>query len=219
MLLEPILEREFYAHSYGFRPGRSAHQALAALWERCSHWRIEWIVDADLRNYFDTIDKQHLRNMLRQRVRDRVIDRLVGKWLNAGVLEDGGWWCPERGTPQGGVLSPLLSNLYLHEVLDEWLVREVPAHLRGSWFITRFADDCVLGFERREDAERVLRVLPKRFARYGLSLHPEKTRLVPFGRPVSRDGRMRHGQSPGLRLSGVYALLGPLPQGSLGSHA
>ena len=197
MLLEPILEGEFHPHSYGFRPGRSAHQALAALWEQCSRLRTEWIVDADLRKYFDTIDKQHLRTMLRKRVRDGVIDRLVGKWLNAGVLEDGVWWCPEHGTPQGGVLSPLLSNLYLHDVLDEWLVREVPAHLKGGWFITRFADDYVLGFERREDAERVLRVLPKRFGRYGLSLHPEKTRLVPFGRPVTRDGRMRDGQSPG----------------------
>jgi group II intron reverse transcriptase/maturase len=197
MLLEPILEREFHPHSYGFRPGRSAHQALAALWEQCSRLRIEWIVDADLRKYFDTIDKQHLRDMLRKRVRDGVIDRLVGKWLNAGVLEEGVWWCPERGTPQGGVLSPLLSNLYLHDVLDEWLVREVPAHLKGGWFITRFADDYVLGFERREDAERVLQVLPKRFARYGLSLHPEKTRLVAFGRPVTRDGRMGNGQSPG----------------------
>jgi group II intron reverse transcriptase/maturase len=188
MLLEPILEGEFHGHSFGFRPGRSAHQALAAIWESCTQLGIRWIVDADIRKYFDTIDHGKLREMLRRRVQDGVILRLLGKWLKAGVLEEGVWWRPEAGSPQGGVISPLLSNLYLHEVLDEWLVRIVPAHLKGRWFIVRFADDYVLGFQRRDDAERVLAVLPKRFARYGLTLHPEKTRLVAFGRPSGRDG-------------------------------
>jgi hypothetical protein len=135
--------------------------------------------------------------MLRKRVRDGVIDRLVGKWLKAGVMEEGQWMCPERGTPQGGVLSPLLSNLYLHEVLDEWMVNTVSAHLRGRWFIVRFADDYVLGLERKDDAERLMKALPKRFERFGLSLHPEKTRLIPFGRPAGVGGSETERPAPG----------------------
>lgn len=183
MLLEPILEGEFHHHSFGFRPGRSAHEALATIWEASTRLGIRWIVDADIRKYFDTIDHGMLMEMLRRRVRDGVVLRLIGKWLKAGVLEDGVRLFPESGSPQGGVISPLLSNLYLHEVLDEWMVNVVPNHLKGRWFIVRFADDYVLGFQRHDDAEKVLAVLPKRFSRFGLTLHPDKTRLVAFGRP------------------------------------
>jgi group II intron reverse transcriptase/maturase len=197
MLLEPIFELEFHPHSYGFRPGKSAHQALHTLWDDCMTRGIQWIVDADLRKYFDTIDRSLLQDMLRKRVRDGVINRLVGKWLKAGVMEEGQWMCPERGTPQGGVLSPLLSNLYLHEVLDEWMVNTVSAHLRGRWFIVRFADDYVLGLERRDDAERLMKALPKRFDRFGLSLHPDKTRLIPFGRPAEQGDRGADNPAPG----------------------
>jgi len=192
MLLEPILEGAFHDHSFGFRPGRSAHQALNTLWESSTRLGIRWIIDADIRQYFDTIDHGKLREMLRQRVRDAVVLRLIGKWLKAGVLEDGAWRRTESGTPQGGVISPLLANLYLHEVLDQWLVHQASPHLRGRWFIVRFADDYVIGLQQRRDAERVLAVLPKRFARYGLTLHSEKTRLVPFGRPPGR-GHTRPG--------------------------
>jgi hypothetical protein len=126
--------------------------------------------------------KKHVRSFLRQRVRDGVIERLVGKWLQAGVLEDGQISYPEEGTPQGGVISPLLSNIYLHEVLDEWFESQIKPRLRGRAFLIRFADDFVMGFEMESDARRVLEVLPKRFARFGLEIHPDKTRLVDFRR-------------------------------------
>ncbi|MFH1437365.1 MAG: group II intron reverse transcriptase/maturase [Pseudomonadota bacterium] len=183
MLLEPIYEQEFHDFSFGFRPKRSAHQALDYLWHRVMANRITWILDVDIRKFFDTLDKAKLREMFRRRVCDGVITRLIGKWLKAGVLEAGGIWYPEHGTPQGGVISPLLSNIYLHEVLDRWFAEMVKQRLKGRSFMARFADDCAMGFEYREDADRVLKVLPQRLGKYGLSLHPEKTRIVPFARP------------------------------------
>jgi len=144
---------------------------------------IKWILDVDISKFFDTLDHAHLRSFLQHRVRDGVITRLIGKWLKAGVLEQGALSYPEAGTPQGGSASPLLSNLYLHYVLDLWFAQEVIPRLRGRAFMTRFADDMVMGFALQEDAERVLRVLPKRLGKYGLTIHPEKTRLVAFGRP------------------------------------
>lgn len=188
MLLEPIYEQDFLDCSYGFRPGRSAHDALDALWHQSMELGVQWIVDVDIAKFFDTLDRPHLRELLRHRVRDGVITRLIGKWLNAGVLEQGAVHYPEEGTPQGGSLSPLLSNLYLHYVLDLWFAAEVKPRMKGRTFMIRFADDVLLGFECKADAERVLRVLPKRFGKYGLTLHPEKTRLVPFGRPTGRGG-------------------------------
>jgi group II intron reverse transcriptase/maturase len=149
-----------------------------------------WVIDLDIRSFFDDVDWGHLRQFLDQRVRDGVVRRAVGKWLNAGVMEDGVQWYPERGTPQGGVVSPLLSNLYLHEVLDVWFEQEVKPRLRGRAFEIRYADDAALVFEREEDAKRVMAVLAKRFAKYGLTLHPDKTRLVDFRSP-SRTGRGR----------------------------
>jgi RNA-directed DNA polymerase len=182
MLLEPIYELDFYDFSYGFRPGRSAHQALDALMEGVRELGGGWILDVDVSKFFDTLDHEQLRDLLRKRVGDGVVVRMVGKWLNAGVLEGGVIHHTERGTPQGGVISPLLANIYLHEVLDLWWVQEVLPRLRGRAFLIRYADDFVVVFADRDDAHRVQRVLPKRFARFGLTLHPTKTRLVPFRR-------------------------------------
>jgi len=142
-----------------------------------------WIVDVDIRKFFDTIDHGHLRDFLKRRVRDGVLLRLIGKWLNAGVLEDGCITHPDQGSPQGGVVSPMLSNIFLHSVLDEWFERDVQPRLKGRSFLIRYADDFVMGFSCEEDARRVMDVLPKRFEKYGLTIHPEKTRLVPFERP------------------------------------
>jgi group II intron reverse transcriptase/maturase len=183
MVLEAICEQDFLDCSYGFRPGRSAHQALDTLWRSTMAMRGGWILDVDIRKFFDTIDHGHLREFLKRRVRDGVLLRLIGKWLNAGVLEDGCVTHPESGSPQGGVISPILSNLFLHYVLDAWYEREVRPRLKGESFLIRYADDFVIGFSHEEDARRVLAVLPKRFAKYGLTIHPEKTRLVPFERP------------------------------------
>jgi group II intron reverse transcriptase/maturase len=183
MLLEPIYEQNFMDCSYGFRPGRSAHQALGALREGLMQFGGGWILDVDIRKFFDTLQHGCLRELLRQRIRDGVVLRLIGKWLNAGVWEDGTLTHPGEGTPQGGVISPLLSNVYLHYVLDVWFEQEVKPRLAGRAFLIRFADDFVIVFQHEADARRVLEVLPKRFAKFGLTLHPEKTRLVGFVRP------------------------------------
>lgn len=183
MLLEPIYEQDFLPYSYGFRPERSAHQALEYLWKMATNNGVRWILDVDIRKFFDTLDHECLRKILRRRVRDGVVLRLIGKWLQAGVLEEEQVSYPEAGTPQGGVVSPLLSNIYLHEVLDLWFERMVKPCLKGRAFLVRYADDFVMGFERKDDADKVHRVLFKRFEKFGLSLHPEKTRLVPFGPP------------------------------------
>jgi len=186
MALEPIYEQDFLDCSYGFRPRRSAHQALQVLWQHVMDLGGCWLVEVDIRKFFDTLDHAQLRALLQQRVRDGVLLRLIGKWLNAGVLEDGELTYPEAGTPQGGVISPLLANVYLHGVLDVWFEQVVKPGLKGRAFLVRYADDFVIGFACEADARRVLAVLPKRFGKYGLTIHPEKTRLVPFGRPPSR---------------------------------
>jgi len=163
-----------------------------------------WILDVDIRQFFDTLDHAHLRDLLAQRVQDGVLLRLIGKWLNAGVLEDGAISYPEEGTPQGGVVSPLLANVYLHYVLDVWFERDVKPCLRGRAFLIRYADDFIMGLACEEDARRVLEVLPKRFGKYGLTIHPDKTRLVPFEGP----GRPRRESSePGDR-PGTFDFLG-----------
>jgi RNA-directed DNA polymerase len=186
LALEPIYEQDFLPCSYGFRPGRSAHQALQALWQQVMDLGGCWLVEVDIRKFFDTLDHAHLRTLLRQRVRDGVLLRLIDKWLKAGVLEGGELTYPEAGTPQGGVISPLLANVYLHYVLDEWFEEVVKPCLKGRAFLVRYADDFVMGFACEEDARRVLDVLPKRFGKYGLTIHPDKTRLLPFVRPASR---------------------------------
>src|SRR5712691_3591326 len=186
MALEPIYEQDFLNCSYGFRPRRSAHQALAALWQQTMDLGGCWLVEVDIRKFFDTLDHACLRALLRQRVRDGVLRRLIDKWLTAGLLEDGNLSYPEAGTPQGGVISPLLANIFLHEVLDAWFERDIKPRLKGWAVLIRYADDGVLGFSHEEDASRVLAVLPKRFGKYGLTLHPTKTRMIDFRPPRGR---------------------------------
>jgi group II intron reverse transcriptase/maturase len=183
MVLEAVYEQDFYNCSYGFRPGRSAHDALRALREPLMEMNGGWVLEADIEKFFDSVDRAQLQELLRRRVRDGVLHRLIGKWLNAGVMEEGRVYRPEAGTPQGGVISPLLANIYLHEVLDGWFAREVKPRLRGRAHLVRYADDFVIAFEQEDVARRVMDVLPKRFGKYGLRLHPEKTRLVRFNRP------------------------------------
>lgn len=188
MLLEPVYEQDFRDCSHGFRPNRSAHTALAALWQQGMGLGGCWLIDADIRKFFDTLAKPTLRVILNQRIGDGVLRRLVSKWLHAGVMEEGAITYPETGTPQGGVISPLLSNIYLHEVLDEWFERDLKPRLSGRAFLIRYADDFVMGFERQADARRVMEVLAKRFEKYGLSIHPEKTRLIGFFPPERQEG-------------------------------
>jgi RNA-directed DNA polymerase len=183
MVLEPLYEQEFLDCSFGFRPKRSAHDALQVLWEHLMELGGGWIIDLDIRKFFDTMSHAHLRGILKRRVRDGVLLRLIGKWLKAGVWEKGSVSYPEQGTPQGGVISPMLSNIYLHEVLDQWFVEVVRPRLRGEAYLVRYADDAVLVFSDERDAQRVMGVLPKRFGKYGLTVHPEKTRLIRFGKP------------------------------------
>lgn len=212
MLLEPVYEQDFHDCSYGFRPGRSAHQALAALREPLMAMGGGWVVEVDIERFFDTLDHRHLRDFLSRRVRDGVVVRLIGKWLNAGVLEDGAVTRPSEGTPQGGVISPLLANVYLHYVMDEWFEREVKPRLSGRSVLVRYADDLVMGFAVEADARRVFEVLPKRFARYGLRLHPRKTRLVEFRHPQRSDRSGPAGGggsgSPDPRRAGTFDFLG-----------
>lgn len=181
MLLEPVYEQDFYDCSYGFRPRRNAHQALQKLWECLMQVGGGWVLEVDLRKYFDTLVHAVLREILSQRVRDGVVRRLIGKWLKAGVWEEGQRHEVESGSPQGGVISPLLSNIYLHEALDKWFETVVKARLKGRAHLIRFADDFVMVFELEEDARRVHQVLPQRLARYGLTLHADKTRLMNYG--------------------------------------
>lgn len=198
MLVEPVFEREFHDFSYGFRPGRSPHQALRALRRHVGEEGLHWVIDLDLRKYFDTIPHLRLRELFSRRIRDGVLNRLVLGWLKAGVLHEGKVTISEEGTPQGGIVSPLLSNLYLHEALDHWFVQEVQPRLKGAAQMVRFADDAVLCFAKKEDAEEVLKQLVERMTEFGLNLHPEKTKLVDF-RPPSK------GQSKG---QGSFNFLG-----------
>jgi group II intron reverse transcriptase/maturase len=187
MVLEAVYEQNFLDCSYGFRPGRSARQALRLVQSQTVKMAGRWVLEIDIRKFFDTLDHGQLRDIVRKRVRDGVLLRLIGKWLNAGVMEDGAIEYPEAGTPQGGVISPLLANIYLHEVLDEWFARQVAPRLVGRAVLVRYADDVVIIFGYEQDARRVVGVASKRFAKYGLTLHPEKTRLVDFRRPDRRD--------------------------------
>ena len=197
MVLEPIYERDFLNCSYGFRPGRSAHQALASLWQQTMDMGGGWVLEIDIKKFFDTLDHVHLREIIQKRVRDGVLIRLIGKWLNAGVLESGNITYPEAGSPQGGVISPLLANAYLHEVLDTWFESTVKPRLKGQAFLIRYADDAVIVFKEESDARKVMDVLPKRFGKYGLTLHPEKTRLIPFQRPRLWRNKTDRNDDPG----------------------
>ena len=189
MLLGAIYERDFYDFSHGFRKGHSQHQALGELWKWCMEQDIGWILDADVSGFFDSLDHSWLRKIMKQRVNDGGMLRLIGKWLNAGVVEEGVLTYPDKGTPQGGVISPMLSNIFLHHVLDDWFVKDVKPRMKGRCFLIRFADDFIMGFELEEDARRVMDVLPKRFNRFGLSIHPKKTALIEFRKPNSKDSK------------------------------
>lgn len=201
MVLEAIYEQEFYDGSYGFRPARSAHAALAALWEGLMAMHGGWVLELDIESFFDSMDHEHLRSFLDRRVRDGVLRRTINKWLKAGVLEAGELRYEDAGTPQGGVISPLLANVYLHEVLDTWFETEVKPRLKGRAFLVRYADDAVLVFSSEADAREVMAELPERFGRYRLTLHPEKTRLVKFTRPGRRE-------TPADADTGSFDLLG-----------
>lgn len=195
-VLNAIYEEDFVAFSYGFRPGRNQHQALDALAVGLGRQRVNWVLDADIRGFFDSVDHIWMVKFVEHRIGDRRIVRLIQKWLSAGVLVDGKWTPSETGTVQGGSISPLLANLYLHYVFDLWY-RRWAANNQGDGLAVRFADDFIIGFQHREDAERCLADLRDRFATFGLALHPDKTRVVPFGPRVWAEWRVGRGQKPG----------------------
>jgi group II intron reverse transcriptase/maturase len=180
MLLEPIHEQDFLDCSFGFRPGRNAHQALEVLRTGIMEQRGYWVVEVDIRKFFDSLPRTTLRDSIARRVTDGVVRRLIDKWLKAGVLESGQVHFPDAGTPQGSVISPILSNVALHYIVDEWFTQVVQPRLRGPSSLVRFCDDFVMLFANKVDAERVLAVLGKRLGKFGLQLHPDKTRLVDF---------------------------------------
>jgi len=187
-LLETIYEHDFLPCSYGFRPGRSAHDALRALDDAVHRRGAKWVLEADIVSYFDRIDRKKLRELLQRRCADKSLLRLIEKCLHVGILEDGGIVSPETGTTQGSTLSPLLANVYLHYVLDLWFEEEVKGSLIGSATLIRYCDDFVIAFSREEEARQVHERLMSRLAEFGLELHPEKTRLVDFRRPLSKSG-------------------------------
>jgi group II intron reverse transcriptase/maturase len=180
-VLNAIYETDFLGFSYGFRPGRSPHDALDALYVGLLRRKVNWVLDADIRGFFDAIDKGWLVKFLEHRIADQRAVRLIQKWLNAGVVEDGLRIWSETGTPQGGSASPLLANVYLHYVFDLWVQRWRRTRAHGDVIVVRYADDFIVGFEHRTDAERFLAELRERLAKFHLELHPEKTRLLEFG--------------------------------------
>jgi group II intron reverse transcriptase/maturase len=186
-VLEAVYEQDFLDCSYGFRRGRSPHDAVRTLNQAVNEGKVKWILETDVASFFDNIDRKMLMEMLRVRIADGSLLRLIGKCLHVGVLDGAEYSTPTEGTAQGSSLSPLLGNIYLHYVLDLWFEREVLPRLRGKAQLIRFADDLVIGFEHEDDARRVMEVLPKRMARYGLTLHPDKTRLLPFMPPARRQ--------------------------------
>ena len=192
-VLEQIYEEDFLGFSYGFRPGRSCHNALDALWVGIDKRKVNWVLDADIRGFFDNIDHEWMMKFLEHRIADRRVLRLIRKWLRAGVSEDGQWSRTTVGTPQGSVISPLLANVFLHYVLDQWVNQWRKRHARGEVIIVRYADDFVMGFQHRDDAQRCLRALRTRLTEFGLELHPEKTRLIEFGR-YAAERREKRGE-------------------------
>ena len=189
MLLGAVYEQDFYPFSHGFREGHSAHGAIQDIRTGIMKQNATWIIDADISGFFDNINHEQLRKLIKQRVNDGGLIRLIGKWLNAGIIEGEVMSYNDQGTPQGGVISPILANIYLHYVLDEWFVKEVQPRLKGNSFIVRYADDFVIGCEHEEDARRIKEVLTKRFERFGLAVHPEKTQLFSFRKPIKGGKR------------------------------
>ena len=195
-VLNAIYETDFLGFSYGFRPGRSPHDALDALFAGIMTKKVDWVLDVDIRGFFDAISHEWLVKFIEHRIADRRVVRLIQKWLNAGVLEDGRRIQVEEGTPQGGSASPLLANLYLHYVFDLWVRVWRRQQASGDMIVVRFADDTVLGFQHKSDAERFREELVQRMRKFGLELHPEKTRLVEFGRFAARDRQQRGDGKP-----------------------
>jgi group II intron reverse transcriptase/maturase len=190
-VLNAVYEADFRGFSYGFRPGRGPHQALDALAAGVMRRKVNWVLDADIRDFFGQLDRDWLMRFLRHRIADERVLRLIGKWLAAGVIEDGTWTESEKGSPQGASVSPLLANVYLHYVLDLWADWWRKRHACGDVVIVRFADDFIIGFEHKDDADQFLAELRGRFAKFGLELHPGKTRLIEFGRHAARHRKAR----------------------------
>jgi group II intron reverse transcriptase/maturase len=196
MVLNAVYDPQFAGFSYGGRPRRNAHQALAALDQGLIKRRVNWVVDADVRDFFGTLDHQWVVKFLEHRIGDKRVVRLIQGWLAAGVLEDGAWTVEERGTPQGGSISPLLANLYLHYVLDLWAERWRRTETHGEMIVVRYLDDFIVGFQARADAERFLNAVRERLGQFGLELHPDKTRLLEFGRFAASERRQRGAGKP-----------------------
>jgi RNA-directed DNA polymerase len=192
-VLNQIWEEDFLGFSYGFRPGRGQQDALDALWAGITRQKVNWILDLDIRSFFDKLQHEWLVKFVEYRIADKRVVRLIQKWLKAGVMEDGEWHETEEGSPQGSVISPILANLYLHYVLDLWVKQWREKQVRGEVIIVRYADDAVLGFEHRQEAERFLEQLRERLGKFGLELHPEKTRLIEFGR-YAMERRKKRGE-------------------------
>jgi RNA-directed DNA polymerase len=191
LVLNQIYEVDFLGFSYGFRPERNQHKALDAIWVGIIQRKVQWVLDADIRSFFDTINHTWLMRFLERRIADPRMLRLIQKWLRAGVSEDGEWSKTEVGTPQGSVISPLLSNIYLHYVLDTWVQDWRKNNARGEVIIVRYADDFVMGFQHQREAEQFLEEMKERFAGYGLEIHSEKTRLIEFGRLAEASRAVR----------------------------
>ena len=195
-VLNAIYEEDFLGFSYGFRPGRSPHDALDALTVGIERRRVNWVLDADIRDFFTSLDHDWLTKFVEHRIADKRVLRLIQKWIKAGVIEDGQWSESEVGAPQGASASPLLANIYLHYVLDRWVRQWRRRQAHGEVIMVRFADDFVAGFEHRADAEQFLADLKERFSKFGLELHPDKTRLIEFGRNAARDRKARREGEP-----------------------
>ena len=197
VVLNPIYEEEFLGFSYGFRPGRGAHDALDALAYVIERRKVSWIVDCDIRKFFDEMNRDWMIRFLEHRIGDRRVIRLIGRWLRAGAMEDGQWSDTGKGSPQGAIISPVLANMYLHYVLDLWMDRKWRKQAaRGEVYIVRYADDYVVAAQHREDAERFLKDVQDRFEQFGLRTHPEKTRLIEFGRFAQANRRKRGAGKP-----------------------
>jgi group II intron reverse transcriptase/maturase len=195
-VLNAIYETDFLGFSYGFRPGRGQHDALDALSVTLTRGKVNWVLDADIRGFFDAISHEWLRKFLQHRIGDQRILRLIDKWLQAGVLENGQWKPTEKGTPQGATLSPLLANIYLHYVLDLWIHQWRRKYANGEVIVVRFADDFLVGFQHKKDAERMLTLIRERMAQFALELHSEKTRLIEFGRFAAKKRSRRNRNRP-----------------------
>jgi len=190
-VLNAIYEEDFLGFSYGFRPGRKPHDALDALSVGISRKKVNWVLDADISDFFSKLDQAWLMKFLEHRIADKRLLRLIQKWLSAGVIENGKWSDSLEGTPQGGSASPLLANVYLHYVFDRWVRQWRLTHARGDMIVTRFADDFVVGFQHLGEAKRFLKDLRERFAKFNLELHPDKTRLIEFGRFAAQNRKER----------------------------